>query len=59
MAVKYTQRRFTEAIKSKREEYKLKNPSNAEAVDDFIEFIKADLINEVDEKIANNVAPHT
>jgi hypothetical protein len=59
MAIKYTQRRFTEAIKDKREEYKLKKPSNAEAVDDFIEYIKADLIKEVDEKIANNVAPHT
>ncbi|HEV7333651.1 MAG TPA: hypothetical protein VGN63_21635 [Flavisolibacter sp.] len=59
MAIKYTQRRFTEAIKSKRAEYKLMKPSHAEAVDDFIDFIKTDLINEVDEKIKNNIPPHT
>jgi len=59
MAVKYTQRKLTEVIKNKREEYKLKKPANAEAVDDFIDFIKVELINEVDEKIKNNVQPHT
>lgn len=58
MAVKYTQRRFTEAIKTKRDEYKLEKPSNAAAVDDFIDYIKADLLSEVDEKIKNNVPPH-
>src|ERR1035437_2775448 len=59
MAVKYTQRRFTEAIKTKREEYKSKNPSNSHAVDDFIKYIKADLLNEVAEKIKNRIPPHT
>jgi hypothetical protein len=59
MAVKYTQRRFTEAIKTKREEYKSKNPSNSDAVDDFIKYIKADLLNEVAEKIKNRIPPHT
>jgi len=59
MAVKYTQRRFTEAIKSKRDEYKDIHPSHAEAVDTFIDFIKNDLRNEVDEKIKNNIPPHT
>ncbi|MBA4259791.1 MAG: hypothetical protein C0446_11560 [Chitinophaga sp.] len=58
MAVKYTQRRFTEAIKTKREEYKSKHPENAKAVDDFIKFIKDDLISEVDQKIKDNVPPH-
>ena len=58
MAVKYTQRKFTEAIKNKREEYKDKKPSNAEAVDDFINYIKADLLEEVEEKIKTNVPPH-
>jgi hypothetical protein len=59
MVVKYTQRRFTEAVKSKKEEYILKNPSNKKAVNDFIEYIKADLLNEVDEKIKNNITPHS
>jgi hypothetical protein len=59
MAIKYTQRKFTEAIKNKREEYKIKNPSNAAAIDDFIDFIKVDLTKEVEEKIKNNVQPHT
>lgn len=58
MAVKYTQRRFTEVIKTKREEYKSKHPEKAKTVDDFIEYIKADLIAEVDQKIKNNVPPH-
>ncbi len=57
MAVKYTQRRFTEAIKNKREEYKEKNPSNVEAVNDFINYIKADLLEEVEEKIKKNIPP--
>lgn len=59
MAVKYTQRRFTEAIKNKRNEYKDMQPTHAEAVDAFIDFIKFDLIKEVDEKIKNNIPPHT
>jgi hypothetical protein len=58
MAVKYTQRRFTESIKTKREEYKSKHPENAIEVDDFIKFIKDDLIAEVDQKIKDNVPPH-
>ena len=58
MAVKYTQRRFTEAIKAKREEYKSKHPENANAIDDFIKFIKDDLIAEVDQKIKDNIPPH-
>lgn len=58
MAVKYTQRRLTEAIKTKREEYNSKHPENARAVDDFIKFIKADEIAEVDQKIKDNVPPH-
>jgi hypothetical protein len=57
MAIKYTQRRFTEVIKTKREEYKSKHPENANAVDDFIKFIKDDLIAEVDQKIKDNVPP--
>lgn len=58
MAVKFTQRRFTEAIKTKREEYKSKHPENTNAVDDFIKYIKDDLITEVDQKIKDNVPPH-
>jgi hypothetical protein len=58
MAVKYTQRRFTEAIKIKREEYKSKHPENAIAVDGFIKYIKDDLIAEVDQKIKDKVPPH-
>ena len=58
MAVKYTQIRFTEAIKTKREEYKAKHPENANAVDYFIKFIKDELIAEVDQKIKDNVPPH-
>lgn len=58
MAVKYTQRRFTEVIKTKREEYKSIHPENAKAVDDFIKFIKDDLKAEVDQKIKDNVPPH-
>lgn len=58
MAVKYTQRRFTEAIKSKREDFIIANPEKAEATRDFIEFIKDILRKEVDEKIENNIPPH-
>jgi hypothetical protein len=58
MSVKYTQRRFTEAIKTKQEEYKSKHPENSIAVDDFIKFIKDGLIAEVDQKIKDNVPPH-
>ena len=58
MAIKYTQRKFSEAIKEKRQEYKLNNPQNAEAVEDFISFIKNELQKEVDKKIENKVPPH-
>ena len=58
MAKKYIERRFTEAIKTKRDEYKLRNPANAETLEDFIQYIKTGLITEVDEKINNNIAPH-
>lgn len=51
MAVKYTQRKFSEAVKEKREEYKSMNPQNAEAVEHFIDYIKAELLKEVDKKI--------
>ena len=59
MAVKYTQRKFTEAVKAKKEEYNVKNPSKAETVNEFIEFIKIDLLKEVEEKIKNKAKPHT
>jgi hypothetical protein len=58
MVVKYTQRKFTETIKTKREEYKSKYPGNAIAVDDFINFIKDHLIAEVDQKIGDKIPPH-
>lgn len=58
MAVKYTQRRFSETVKEKREQYKSLYPENAEAVDHFIDFIKAELLKEVDIKIENKVPPH-
>lgn len=58
MAVKYTQRKFTEEIKNKKDEYKINNPKNAEAIEDFIKFIKDNLLNEVDEKIENKISPH-
>jgi len=58
MAVKYTRRRWTEVTKEKRDEYKEKNPSDAEAVDKFIEYMKSILLDEVDEKIKNNTPPH-
>lgn len=58
MAIKYTQRKFSEAITEKREEYKSNNPQNAEAVEDFISFIKNELLTEVDKKIENKVPPH-
>jgi len=58
MAIRYTQRRWTEAIKEKREEYKIQNPENADIVDDFINYIKNILIQEVDEKIEKKILPH-
>lgn len=58
MAVKYTQRKFTEEIKNKKEEYKNNNPKNAEAIEDFIKYIKGNLLKEVDEKIENRIPPH-
>lgn len=58
MAVKYTQRRFTEAIKTKREDFIKANPEKAEAVKDFIEYIKDILHKEVDEHFENNIPPH-
>jgi hypothetical protein len=58
MAVKYTQRRFSETVKEKREQYKSLYPENAEAIDHFIDFIKAELLKEVDIKIENKVPPH-
>lgn len=59
MAIRFTRRRWTEAIKEKREEYKEKNPSHAEAVDGFIRYVKDILVEEVDEKLKNNIPPHT
>jgi hypothetical protein len=58
MAVKYTQRKFTEEIKNKKDEYKINNPENAEAIEDFIKYIKDNLLKEVDEKIENKISPH-
>jgi hypothetical protein len=58
MAVRYTNRRFSEVIKEKRDEYKGKVPSHAEAVDSFIEYLKNILMHEVDEKIKNKIPPH-
>lgn len=58
MAVKYTQRRFAEAIKTKREDFIKDNPDKCEGVEDFIEYIKEILKKEVDEKIENNTPPH-
>ncbi len=57
MAVMYTRRRWTEVIKEKRKEYKEKNPSHAEVVDGFIDYIKGILLEEVDQKIKNNIRP--
>jgi hypothetical protein len=58
MAVRYTQRRWSEVMKEKREEYIEKYPSHAEAVDGLIEYLKEILLQEVDEKIENNAPPH-
>jgi hypothetical protein len=58
MAVKYTQRKFTEEIKNKKDQYKINNPKNAEAIEDFIKYIKDNLLKEVDEKIENKIPPH-
>jgi hypothetical protein len=59
MAGRYTRRRWAEVIKEKREEYKLNNPSDANAVDRFIDYMKNILLEEVDDKINNNTPPHT
>ncbi len=59
MAIKYTQRRFIEAIKSKRQEFIDAYPEKGEAITEFIEYIKDELKKEVDEKIENNTPPHT
>ncbi len=56
-AVKHTHKIFTEEIKDKKEEFKKNNPSKAQAVDDFIAFIKTNLITEVDEKIKKLSSP--
>jgi hypothetical protein len=58
MAVRYTRRRWSEVIKEKRDEYKVKNPLHSEAVDGFIEYMKGLLLQEVDEKIENGPSPH-
>jgi hypothetical protein len=58
MAVKYTQRRFSETVKEKREHYKSLYIENAEAVEHFINFIKAELLKEVDKKIENKIQPN-
>ncbi|POY38787.1 hypothetical protein C3L50_11680 [Flavobacterium alvei] len=58
MAVKYTQRKFFEAIKENREEYKKHNPLDVNAIDNFIKFIKNILTEEIDRKIKNNTPPH-
>jgi hypothetical protein len=58
MAVKYTHRKFSEAVKEKRENYKLMNPENSVAVEHFIDYIKAELLKEVDKKIENKEPPH-
>jgi hypothetical protein len=58
MAIKYTQRRFTESIKSKRQEFINANPEKGEAITEFIDYIKDELKKEVDEKIDKNTPPH-
>ena len=58
MAVRYTQRNFSEAVKEKREQYKSMNPENSVAVEHFIDYVKAELLKEVDKKIENNEPPH-
>lgn len=58
MALKYSNRIFSETITYKREEYITKNPSNADAVKDFISYIKEIIIKEIDDKIENNTPPH-
>lgn len=59
MAGRYTRRRWAEVIKEKRGEYKLNNPSDANAVDRFIDYMKNILLEEVEDKINNNRPPHT
>ena len=49
--VKDTKRKFSESVKEKREEYKSMNPQNAESVEHFIDYIKAEILKEVDKKI--------
>lgn len=58
MAQRYTQSRWAELIREKREEYKRANPSDAKAIDKFIRYVKDIMIQEVDEKIENNTPPH-
>ncbi|WP_294675592.1 hypothetical protein [uncultured Fluviicola sp.] len=58
MAVKYTQRRFTEVIKSSKGDFIKAHPDKSEAVEDFMDYLKAILIDEVDEKIKNKNPPH-
>ena len=58
MAERFAKRRMMELIKERREEYKKLNPSQAEAIDGFIEYVKGVLLEEVDEKINNNIPPH-
>lgn len=59
IAVRYTRRRWAEVIKEKRGEYKLKYPSDANAVDRFIDYMKNILFEEVDDKMKNSTPPHT
>lgn len=58
MRTRYTQKRWSEVIREKREEFKEKHPEHSEAVDKFIREMKDILLAEVDEKIKNNIPPH-
>jgi hypothetical protein len=59
MAIKYTQRRWTEeTITEKREEYNKLYPEDSEAVEGFISYIKKILLKEIEEKIEKKVPPH-
>jgi hypothetical protein len=58
-AKKYTSRRWFEIFKEKKVEYKEKHPTHAGSVDHFVTYIKRFMLEEVDEKIMNNVPPHT
>jgi hypothetical protein len=57
MAKKYTQRRWSEVFKERKQDYKKENPHHAAAVDDFIRYLKNILIQEVDENIKNQIPP--